>query len=75
MKANKTFTHGAIYYVYDMSDGIYNRSYMGVAHDDTDFPELDEELCERAVNLEALFYAIENKYTDLDVNMPYNADN
>lgn len=44
MKANKTFAHGAIYYVYDMSDGLYNRSYMGVAHDDTDFPELDEEL-------------------------------
>lgn len=40
----KNFKFGAIYYVYDISEGIYNNSYVGLAENSNDFPNLDDDL-------------------------------
>ena len=42
MKKEK-FEFGAIYFVYDVSDYVYDRSYIGIAYNEDDFPSLDED--------------------------------
>lgn len=38
------YKYGIIYFVYDVSDGVFDRSYIGVAKDSNSLPELKEDL-------------------------------
>lgn len=40
----KKFKYGAICYIYDISENVFDRSYVHIAHDTTDFPDIDENL-------------------------------
>lgn len=40
----KDFEFGAIYYVYDISDNLYNKSYVGIVENEAGIPDLDEDL-------------------------------
>ena len=39
----REFEFGAIYFVYDISDNLYDRSYIGIAYHEDDFPNLNKD--------------------------------